>query len=82
MAETAAPALTSALARVRARREQEAQQVQQAEPEPQQPQQAEQEAQQVQQAACHLAELVEEWRGLVLAGILTLLAFLVQKYTY
>ena len=112
MAETAAPVLTSALARVRARREpeaqqvqqaeqeaqqvqqaeleaqqvqqpeQEAQQVQQAEQQAQQAQQAEQLAQQVQQAACHLAELVEEWRGLVLAGILTLLAFLVQKYTY
>ena len=62
--------------------EPEPQQPQQAEQQPQQVQQAEQEAQQVQQAACHLAELVEEWRGLVLAGILTLLAFLVQKYTY
>jgi len=62
--------------------EQEAQPVQQAEQEAQQAQQTEEEAQQVQQAACHLAELVEEWRGLVLAGILTLLAFLVQKYTY
>jgi hypothetical protein len=72
LAETAAPALTSALARVRARREHQPQQVQQAEQQLQQaqqaeqqsqePQQAEQEPQQVQQAAYHLAELVEEWR--------------------
>jgi phage/plasmid primase-like uncharacterized protein len=59
--------------------EQQPQHAQQAE---QEAQEAEQEAQQVQQAACYLAELVEEWRRLVLAGIHTLLALLVQKYSY